>query len=129
MNRSIALALTAIVLVGACSDQKSTTVATAPEVLPAQPAPPAVEAPAVAMPPLPSVTEKDADPAAAPVAERPTPVETDAATAKDSAATDPKGTLTKTEETNSMPMAAHGNNHSSPSLEPPSPPADRAPPK
>jgi hypothetical protein len=41
-----------------------------------------------------------------------------ASTAKDSAATDPKGTLTKEEESKSMPMAAHGNNHSSPSLEP-----------
>lgn len=41
-----------------------------------------------------------------------------ASTAKDSAATDPRGTLTKEEESKSMPMAAHGNSHSSPSLEP-----------
>jgi hypothetical protein len=127
MNRSIALALTAIVLVGACSDQKTTTIAAAPEVLPAQPSPPAVEAPAVPMPPLPSVTEKDADPSAASVAERPTPVETGDATAKDSAATDPKGTLSKAEESNSMPKALHGNNHSSTSLE--SSPSDSTPPK
>jgi hypothetical protein len=42
----------------------------------------------------------------------------DAATAKDSAATDPKGALSKGEESKSMPMAGHGNNHSSPALEP-----------
>jgi hypothetical protein len=41
----------------------------------------------------------------------------DAATAKDSAATDPKGELSKSEESKSMPMAGHGNNHASPALE------------
>ena len=61
------------------------------------------------LPPLPSVTAGDA--AAAPPPERPT------GTAIDSPATDPKGTLTKEEETKAMPMAGHGNNHSSPSLE------------
>ena len=128
MNRSIALALSALVLLGACGDHKTTTVAaaSAPELLPAQPAPPAAEAPPVALPPLPSVN--DADAVASPAAERPTPVETGAATAIDSAATDPKGTLTKAEEANSMPMAAHGNNHSSPSLES-SPSSDSPPPK
>ena len=40
-------------------------------------------------------------------------------TAKDSTATDPKGILSKDEESKSMPMAGQGNNHSSPSLEPP----------
>ncbi len=34
----------------------------------------------------------------------------------DSPATDPVKPLTKEEESNSMPMAGHGNNHSSPSL-------------
>ena len=42
-----------------------------------------------------------------------------AGTAKDSPATDPKGTLSKEDESKAMPMAAHGNNHSSPSLEAP----------
>ena len=39
-------------------------------------------------------------------------------TAKDSPATDPMSTLTKSEEANSMPLAGHGNNHSSESLNP-----------
>lgn len=42
-----------------------------------------------------------------------------AKTASDNPDTDPKGTLSKQEESLSMPMAGHGNNHSSPSLEPP----------
>jgi hypothetical protein len=41
----------------------------------------------------------------------------DAPVATDNKATDPTGQLTKGEESNSMPMAGHGNNHSSPSLE------------
>ncbi len=41
-----------------------------------------------------------------------------AETARDSAATDPMGTLSKAEESKSMPMAGHGNNHSSPALAP-----------
>ena len=117
MNRTIVLALSALMFLGACSDNKPTTVAAAssPELLQAQPAPPVVEAPPVAMPPLPSVSASDAT--AAPTPEKPTPVDTAAATATDSPATDPKGTLTNAEEASSMPMAAHGNNHSSPSLE------------
>jgi hypothetical protein len=39
-------------------------------------------------------------------------------TAKDSPATNPTATLTKEKESNSMPMAGQGNNHSSESLEP-----------
>jgi hypothetical protein len=35
----------------------------------------------------------------------------------DAPATDPLGTLTPEEQSKSMPMAGHGNNHSSPSLE------------
>lgn len=42
-------------------------------------------------------------------------------TAKDSKSTDPAGTLTPAEERSGMPMAGHGNNHSSPSLEPGNP--------
>lgn len=109
MNRFVALALFAALSLGACSDQKITTTAAAPELLPAQPAPPAVATPPVALPPLPSVNAGDAT--AAPASERPT------GTAVDSPATDPKGTLTKEEEAKAMPMAGHGNNHSSPSLE------------
>jgi hypothetical protein len=38
-------------------------------------------------------------------------------TAVDSPATNPMGTLTKEDEQTAMPLAGHGNNHSSPSLE------------
>jgi len=38
-------------------------------------------------------------------------------TAIDSPATNPMGTLTKQDEQNAMPLAGHGNNHSSPSLD------------
>ncbi|MEP7330104.1 MAG: hypothetical protein ABI777_12900 [Betaproteobacteria bacterium] len=38
-------------------------------------------------------------------------------TAKDTAANNPKGTLSKEEESKSMPMAGQANNHSSPSLD------------
>lgn len=41
-----------------------------------------------------------------------------APTAKDSPVTDPLGALTKAEESNSMPLAGHGNNHSSESMNP-----------
>ena len=122
-HRFVVLAAFALTMLGACSDHKTTTAAAAPELLPAQPAPPAVETAPVALPPLPSVTASDAT--AAPAPERPTPVETVATPAGgsptgasiDSPATDPKGTLTKDEEAKAMPMAGHGNNHSSPSLE------------
>lgn len=112
MSRLVALAFCATIL-SACSDNAPTVVASAP--MP-DVAPPAVEAPPVALPPLPSVTASDAaaDPAAP---EAPTPVEKGAATAVDSPATDPKGTLTKEEETKSMPEALHGNNHSSTALD------------
>ena len=100
MNRFAVLALFASISLGACSDNKTTTAAATPGS--AQTAPPAVAAPPVALPPLPS--------GASPTA-----------TARDSPATDPKGTLTKEEEAKAMPMAGHGNNHSSPSLESSSP--------
>ena len=43
---------------------------------------------------------------------------TEAPAAKDSPVTDPLSPLTKSTESNSMPMAGHGNNHSSESLNP-----------
>jgi hypothetical protein len=70
-----------------------------------------------AVPPPVSSAPPAAPPAVPPPADLPRGADA-ASTAKDSAATDPKGTLTKEEESKSMPMAAHGNNHSSPSLEP-----------
>ena len=99
---SSAVALACVAALAACSDAPAPT-ASAPVTSAATtpPAPPATSAPAVPTPPP-----------AAPVAGD------GATTAKDSAAMDPKGTLSKDEETKSMPMAGHGNNHSSPSLEP-----------
>jgi hypothetical protein len=93
---SLALACTG--LLAACND----------------PAPPA-SPPAV--PPSVSSAPPSAPPAVLPPVELPRGADA-AGTAKDSAATDPKGTLTREEESKSMPMAAHGNNHSSPSLDP-----------
>jgi hypothetical protein len=46
------------------------------------------------------------------------PAPSAATTAKDSPATDPMGTLTKSEAANTMPMAGQANNHSSESLNP-----------
>lgn len=65
--------------------------------------------PTVAVTPDPSVPPATASVGAQP----PTPAQT----AKDSPATQPTSSLTKEEEKTAMPMAAHGNNHSSPSLE------------
>lgn len=99
MSRSTASALAAIALLalGACSDRDSPTRVAAPS---AMPSPPATTPTPTTIPPPPA-TGVDAG-----------------TTAKDSASTDPAGTLSKDEEAKSMPMAGHGNNHSSPSLEP-----------
>jgi hypothetical protein len=52
--------------------------------------------------------------------QKPTGDETKApSTAIDSPATNPMGTLSKDDEQTAMPLAGHGNNHSSPSIEPP----------
>lgn len=94
----IFVALAGAGLLAACNEPAP------PATAPAAP-PPVSSAPPVAPAPVPPPSElpRGAD---------------SASTAKDSAATDPKGALTKEEESKSMPMAAHGNNHSSPSLEP-----------
>jgi hypothetical protein len=97
MIRSTALALSALMLLAACGERANTS--TPPGAAP-QASAPAVALPATPLPPLPSTSGVSPS-----------------ATAKDSPATDPKGTLTKEEEAKSMPMAGHGNNHSSPSLE------------
>ena len=99
MNRTARVGLLCLAcasLLSACNEPP------APETQSTPPPPPISRAPEVALP--------------APVG----PASADAAkTARDSPDTDPKGTLSKQEETLSMPMAGHGNNHSSPSLEPP----------
>ena len=99
MKRITVFALGAALLaLSACSDQDSPTRVAAPAEVPA---PPATTPQPTPTPPLPSTAGVDTG-----------------KTAKDSTATDPKGTLTNDEEAKSMPMAGHGNNHSSPSLEP-----------
>jgi hypothetical protein len=70
--------------------------------------------PAPVPPPAASAPVVPAVPTPPPTATGTAPTET----AKDSAATAPTEKLTKEEESKSMPMAGHGNNHSSPSLEP-----------
>jgi hypothetical protein len=99
---SSAVALGCVAALTACSEPTAPTASVPSSSTAAAPSPPAVEAPAVPTPPPAAPTAGDA-----------------AGAAKDSAATDPKGTLNKEEESKSMPMAGHGNNHSSPSLEPP----------
>lgn len=99
---STAAAFACLALLAGCGEPSTPSASTSPPAsTAAAPSPPATSAPAVPIPPPPPPTAADA-----------------AATAKDSAATDPKGTLGKEEESKSMPMAGHGNNHSSPSLEP-----------
>jgi hypothetical protein len=74
-----------------------TSMGTPPAAAPSTPLPPAVSPPAVTTPP----------PAAG----------TADATAKDTPANNPTGTLTKAEESNAMPKAGQANNHSSTSME------------
>ncbi|MEO8507570.1 MAG: hypothetical protein ABI593_08075 [Betaproteobacteria bacterium] len=104
MNRSslTIAALAAVLVLAACGDKTPQAPASTSSLPATPPAPPAVAAPTLPTPPLP--TTSGVDPAV---------------TAKDSATTDPKGTLTKEEESKSMPEALQGNNHSSPALDPP----------
>lgn len=96
-----------------------TTTVTTPE--------PAMTSP-ISSPALPGSAASDATPA--PPAETPAPATSDtgqkptgddttkaSSTAIDSPATNPMGTLTKEDEQNAMPLAGHGNNHSSPSID------------
>lgn len=95
-------ALAAVLVLAACGDTTPQSPVSTTSLPATPPAPPAVAAPTLTMPPLPTTTGVDP-----------------AVTAKDSAATDPKGALTKEEESKSMPEALQGNNHSSPALDPP----------
>lgn len=63
--------------------------------------------PAASAPPVPAV----------PIPPLPTAGAAPSETAKDTPANSPMGTLTKEQETKSMPMAGQANNHSSPSLD------------
>ncbi len=90
------LTLTAALAVGACNDTQQ-------------------HPPATATPSPPPVTNTPLPPATPP----PTTPDTNAeARGKDTAASNPMGTLSKEQESSSMPMAGQANNHSSPSLEP-----------
>ena len=103
MNRLIACCAAGAFALAACSTETPVSPPT-PRTGVTAPSP----SPMVAATPDPSVPPAAAVTGAPPAASQ---------TAKDSASTQPAGTLTKEEEKNSMPMAAHGNNHSSPSLE------------
>jgi hypothetical protein len=78
-----------------------TSMGTPPAAAPSTPLPPAVSPPAVTTPP-PAAGAADAS---------------STATAKDTPANNPTGTLTKAEESNAMPKAGQANNHSSTSME------------
>ena len=93
-----AIAVAGVALIVGCGESKSPTTPTTP--VATAPTPPATTPPPVVPPPPAQPTADDGS-----------------GTAKDTAATDPKGTLTKSEESKAMPEAGHGNNHSSPSLE------------
>lgn len=112
----LALTLAAALATGACgkadapSGPLASSTASAPDTTPS---PPAKTEPPVSLPPLPeniTAAPKSPDATAKDAA-------TATTTAKDSPATQPKAELTPEDEKNRMPMAAHGNNHSSPSLE------------
>lgn len=105
-NRTVATisALGLAVTVAACGDDKP-QMSTAKQPSQASPASP---------PMSPPVSTPQPTPSPPPAAGGTDP----AMTAKDSAATDPKGDLTKEEESKRMPEAGQANNHSSPALDP-----------
>ena len=95
---------TTVAVVAGCGKEDAvppakTTMSTPPVATPTTPAAPVAAPPAVTTPP-PAGGAPDA-----------------AATAKDTPANNPTGTLTKTEESNAMPKAGQANNHSSTSME------------
>lgn len=104
MHRLLACCAAGLFALAACSNETPVSPPT-PRTGVTAPSP----SPMVAATPDPSVPPAAAVTGAPPAASQ---------TAKDSPATQPAGTLTKEEEKNAMPMAAHGNNHSSPALEP-----------
>lgn len=93
------IAITATAALGACGDKALPPPATDVSPSASSTAPP----PAASMPP--------AIPAQPPTGTNP------AETSKDSAATNPKGTMSKEEESKSMPMAGQGGSHSSTALD------------
>jgi hypothetical protein len=90
----------AVAMLAACGDRIETSSPPATVVVPApersSPPPPAT------VPPVP------------PVSSQPAP---DSATAKDTPANNPTGTLTKEQESSAMPKAGQANNHSSPAMD------------
>lgn len=103
---TIVLPLAAAALVAACDERPNA---------PGTDAPAKVASPSAGPAPVPSPAPPTT---AVPVPSAPGNANpTDAATAKDSKANNPTGTLTKEEESSGMPKAGQANNHSSPSLE------------
>ena len=115
MNKACAMTLAVAVALGvsACGKADAPTGPVAASTIPSSSppdsaaTPPPNPAPEVALPPLPANITAAPDPAPAAVE----------AKARDTAANDPKGQMSPEAEANSMPKAAQGNNHSSPSLE------------
>lgn len=108
-NSALALPLAAVALVA--------LVACSPSAPPAPPAPKAAEPRSEAPATTPSPAVGSNDPSTPPAATVTTPAPAEH-TAKDSPASQPMSALTKEEEKTAMPMAGHGNNHASPSLDP-----------
>lgn len=104
MNRITGLTLVvAMALVaGACGKAEAPAEPLAASSAPATISPPRTPVEEVPLPPLPSNITAAPDPSPK---------------AQDSAANEPKAPLTKAEETNEMPKALHGNNHSSTALD------------
>ncbi len=94
------ITIAAAAMLVACGDKQSPPPQTngSPPVSSSNPTPPVTSMPAATPAPQPAATNR-------------------AETARDSAATNPNGTMSKGQESNSMPMAGQANNHSSTELE------------
>jgi hypothetical protein len=99
---ALTLAVAAAVAASACNKAEAPAEPLAASGAPSTIAPPRTPAQEVPLPPLPSSITAAPDPAPK---------------ALDSAENEPKAPLTKAEESNEMPKALHGNNHSSTALD------------
>ena len=104
MNRilGLTLAVATALAASACGKAEAPAEPLAATSAPATISPPSTPVQEVPLPPLPSNITAAPDPAPK---------------ALDSAANEPKAPLTKVEESNEMPKALHGNNHSSTALD------------
>jgi len=129
-THTLAIAACCAFALAACNETpppNDKTAMTTPEAMTLTKNQPAVNGP-ISSPALPGPVGSDATPAPqtpppgtasegqAPTGENATQAKS---TAVDSPATNPTAPLSKDDEVNAMPLAGHGNNHSSPSLAPP----------